>query len=151
MEELQVNGNDLHITITKQNGEVLLDEDCCMALTYIMNSRAEFNSNFAGVHNDMLLKIVEKLQRDYVRELKKAFKEQEKESKKLQKIKVFKDEKNPNNDKTLDDFAKMTDEELDKFVMDKLQSPEFMEQLKKEQEERMKAEENKENKTDKDK
>ena len=74
--ELLKCGNDLKITVTKLNGEVIQDEECCTVVNLIMKNTGEIGTSFLGAYNMELVKLFEEVMANYMKTVKKAMKKQ---------------------------------------------------------------------------
>ena len=79
--------NDLKVNIKKSNGEVVIDEECCTAVSVLLKNSGELATSFFGAHNPEVVKILEKTLKMYFRAIKKALKENYKEAE--EEIKVL--------------------------------------------------------------
>ena len=71
--------NDINIKITKQDGGVLFDENCCTCINIILTNDGKIATSFLGCHNPYIVMQLEKAQKLYFKELKKALKRDFKE------------------------------------------------------------------------
>lgn len=74
--ELLKCGNDLKITVTKLNGEVIQDEECCTVVNLIMKNTGEIGTSFLGAYNMELVKLFEEVMANYMKTVKKEMKKQ---------------------------------------------------------------------------
>ncbi len=68
--------NDLRLTLKKENGEYVIDESCCTAISLLVKNTGEIATNFSGAHSPNLVKILEKSLKRYLKELKKTLKKE---------------------------------------------------------------------------
>ena len=68
--------NDLRLTLKKDNGEYVIDEDCCTAISLLVKNTGEIATNFSGAHSPNLVKILEKSLKRYLKDLKKTLKKE---------------------------------------------------------------------------
>lgn len=68
--------NDLRLTLKKDNGEYVIDEDCCAAISLLVKNTGEIATNFSGAHSPNLVKILEKSLKRYLKDLKKTLKKE---------------------------------------------------------------------------
>lgn len=68
--------NDLRVTLKKDSGEYVIDEDCCTAISILVKNTGEIATNFSGAHSHDLIKILEKSLKKYLKELKKTLKKE---------------------------------------------------------------------------
>lgn len=68
--------NDLRVTLKKDNGEYVIDEDCCTAISILVKNSGEIATNFSGAHSPELVKILDKSLKKYLKELKKTLKKE---------------------------------------------------------------------------
>lgn len=66
--------NDFKVTMSKHNGEVVLDEECCTAVSIILKNTGEIATSFFGAHNKDVIKILEKTLKVYFKSIKKTLK-----------------------------------------------------------------------------
>ena len=66
--------NDLKVSITKLNGEILMQEDCCTMIQLVLKNSGEMATSFFGSHNPQIIKILEKALKGYFKSLKKTLK-----------------------------------------------------------------------------
>ena len=66
--------NDLKVTITKLNGERVVDEDCCTSIVLMLKNNGQIGTSFLGAHNPEILKALKKAVNQYLRVLKKQLK-----------------------------------------------------------------------------
>lgn len=67
--------NDLRVSIKKDKGEVVLDEECCTNLSILVKNTGEMATSFLGAHSPELVRVLEKTLKKYFKSLKKALKE----------------------------------------------------------------------------
>lgn len=72
--------NDLKMSITKVGGEVVIDEECCTAVSVILKNTGELATSFFGAHNPEVVKILEKTLKIYFKNIKKTLRENYKEA-----------------------------------------------------------------------
>ena len=73
-ETLIKSANDLKINITKLNGEIVVDEECCTSIVLMLKNTGEIGTSFLGAHNPDILKALKKAINKYFRLLKKQLK-----------------------------------------------------------------------------
>jgi len=66
--------NELNIKITNNNS-VLVDENCCTAITISLNNEGNVFTSFVGAYNPDIIKLLKKVQHKYYRNLIKKLKE----------------------------------------------------------------------------
>jgi len=66
--------NDIKVSVSKYNGEVILDEDCCTTVSIIMKNSGEIATSFFGAHNPEVIKVLEKTLKMYFKSIKKTLK-----------------------------------------------------------------------------
>ena len=66
--------NDLKINVTKSNGEVVIDEECCTSVSVILKNSGEMATSFFGAYNSDVIKILEKAIKVYFKGVKKTLK-----------------------------------------------------------------------------
>ena len=71
--------NELNIKITKKK-EVLVEEDCCTALTISLNNNGDVFTSFVGAYNPEIIKLLKKVQKTYYKGIIKKLKQQNAES-----------------------------------------------------------------------
>ncbi|MGN0961223.1 MAG: hypothetical protein ACI4PF_03380 [Christensenellales bacterium] len=64
--------NDLKVKISKDNGELVLDESCCTNLSIIVKNTGEIATSFFGAHNPAMLKVLDKTLKSYFKSIKKT-------------------------------------------------------------------------------
>ena len=65
--------NELNIKITNNNS-VLVDENCCTAITISLNNEGNVFTSFVGAYNPEIIKLLQKVQSRYYRNLIKKLK-----------------------------------------------------------------------------
>ncbi|MCI5714876.1 MAG: hypothetical protein MR288_04590 [Firmicutes bacterium] len=65
--------NELNIKITN-NDKTLVDENCCTAITISLNNDGNVFTSFVGAYNPEIIKLLQKVQRRYYRNLIKKLK-----------------------------------------------------------------------------
>lgn len=70
--------NELNIKITNNNS-VLVDENCCTAITISLNNEGNVFTSFVGAYNPDIIKLLKKVQHKYYRNLIKKLKENNQE------------------------------------------------------------------------
>lgn len=65
--------NELNIKITN-NDKTLVDENCCTAITISLNNESNVFTSFVGAYNPEIIKLLQKVQRRYYRNLIKKLK-----------------------------------------------------------------------------
>ncbi|MDY5042128.1 MAG: hypothetical protein SPF07_04090 [Eubacteriales bacterium] len=65
--------NELNIKITN-NDKTLVDENCCTAITISLNNEGNVFTSFVGAYNPAIIKLLQKVQRRYYRNLIKKLK-----------------------------------------------------------------------------
>lgn len=65
--------NELNIKITN-NDKTLVDENCCTAITISLNNEGNVFTSFVGAYNPEIIKLLQKVQRRYYRNLIKKLK-----------------------------------------------------------------------------
>ncbi len=68
--------NDLRVTLKKDSGEYIIDEDCCTSVLFMLKNTGEIVTNFSGAHSPELTKILDKSLRKYLKELKRTLKKE---------------------------------------------------------------------------
>ena len=66
--------NDLKVTIVKDNGEMVLSEDCCTNLSILVKNNGEMATSFLGAHSPEMIRVLDKSLKKYFRVLKKTLK-----------------------------------------------------------------------------
>ena len=66
--------NDLKVTVKKDGGEVVLDEECCTGMVILLKNDGNMATSFYGYHNEKLIKLLNKAQKKYFKGLKKRLK-----------------------------------------------------------------------------
>lgn len=63
--------NDLKVNVTKSNGEVVIDEECCTMVSIIMKNTGDMAASFFGAHNPDVVRVLEKSLKNYFKGIKK--------------------------------------------------------------------------------
>lgn len=63
--------NDLKVNVTKSNGEVVVDEECCTMVSIIMKNTGDIAASFFGAHNPDVVRVLEKSLKGYFKGIKK--------------------------------------------------------------------------------
>ena len=58
--------NDLKVTVTKSNGEVVIDEECCTMVSIILKNTGDIAASFFGAHNPEVVRVLEKSLKGFV-------------------------------------------------------------------------------------
>ena len=66
--------NDLKVTVTKSNGEVVIDEECCTMVSIILKNSGDIAASFFGAHNPEVVRVLEKSLKGYFKGIKKELK-----------------------------------------------------------------------------
>lgn len=66
--------NDLKVTIVKDNGEHIINENCCTVLSILVKNSGEIATSFLGAHSPEMLKVLDKTLKRYFKTLKKTLK-----------------------------------------------------------------------------
>lgn len=78
--------NDFKVTMSKHNGEVMLDEECCTAVSIILKNTGELATSFFGAHNKDVIRILEKTLKVYFKSIKKTLKTEESMEKEIKVV-----------------------------------------------------------------
>ena len=70
-EKLFKTPNDLKINVTKSNGEVVIDEECCTMVSIILKNSGDIAASFFGAHNPDVVRVLEKSLKGYFKGIKK--------------------------------------------------------------------------------
>ncbi len=73
-EKLFKTANDLKVNVTKSNGEVVIDEECCTMVSIILKNTGDIAASFFGAHNPEVIKVLEKSLKGYFKGIKKELK-----------------------------------------------------------------------------
>ena len=68
--------NDINVVIKSKTDGVLFDENCCTVINIILTNEGKIANTFLGIHNEYLVKHLEKAQKMYMKALKKTLKEE---------------------------------------------------------------------------
>lgn len=68
--------NDLKVNVTKLNGEILMQEDCCTMIQLVLKNTGEMATSFFGAHNPQVLKVLEKAMKGYFKTMKRTLKKE---------------------------------------------------------------------------
>ena len=90
--------NDLRVNVTKSNGEVVIDEDCCTMVSIILKNTGDIAASFFGAHNPQVVRILEKSLKGYFKGIKKELKKNYLDESN-EEIKVMSEEDIPDKDK----------------------------------------------------
>ena len=66
--------NHMNVTIKKDGGELVLDENCCTAMVILLKNDGNMATSFYGYHNEKLIRVMAKAQKKYFKSLKKRLK-----------------------------------------------------------------------------
>ncbi len=66
--------NDLKVSVTKSNGEVVIDEECCTMVSIILKNSGDIAASFFGAHNPEVVRVLEKSLKGYFKGIKKELK-----------------------------------------------------------------------------
>lgn len=72
-------GNELNVTISKFDGETIMNEDCCTVVGILLKNTGEIATSFLGAHNPEVIKVLEKTLKVYFKAIKKTLKKEFKE------------------------------------------------------------------------
>ena len=50
--------NDLNVTVKKDNGEIVMNEDCCTCVNLVLKNTGELATSFLGSHNPDIIKVL---------------------------------------------------------------------------------------------
>ena len=67
---------DINVCIKQKSGQVLMNEDCCTVVNFVLKNNGDLASSFFGNHNLDIVKAIEKGYKIYFRKLKKELKDQ---------------------------------------------------------------------------
>lgn len=70
-EKLFKTPNDLKVNVTKSNGEVVIDEECCTMVSIILKNSGDIAASFFGAHNPDVVRVLEKSLKGYFKGIKK--------------------------------------------------------------------------------
>ena len=73
--------NDLRVVISSKADGILFDQICCTCINIILNDDGEIATSFMGIHNENIIKELEKAQKVYFKAIKKTLKEERKTAK----------------------------------------------------------------------
>ena len=71
--------NDINVKISKKDGGTLFDENCCTCINILLTNDGKIATSFLGCHNPFIVMQLERAQKVYFKELKKALKRDFKE------------------------------------------------------------------------
>ncbi|MBQ9792069.1 MAG: hypothetical protein IJW28_05790 [Clostridia bacterium] len=105
--------NHLHIDVVdSKTKNKYISQDCCTCINILLTNDGDIATSFLGVHNDDIIKLLEKAQKLYFKKIKKEFKKQtdsiKKESKKYSSIKIKNKKLNMTFDKDNNDYDNAT-------------------------------------------
>ena len=98
MDEIQ-SADDLHIKITKNDGEIVYEEDGCTMLGIMLNCRGEVARSFYGAHSPKILKHLDKNLKEYFKSLRKTLKQTDNPKEKIKVKKTAKKDGGENKEK----------------------------------------------------
>lgn len=96
--------NDVRVIIKSKTDGVLFDQDCCTTINIILNNDAQIATSFLGIHNESIIKSMERAIKIYFKALKKTLKEERKRAKEI----IDTDQENSNK-QTTEEIAKNED------------------------------------------
>ena len=76
--------DELNITVKKNGNIEYLNEDCLMAMTFLLKADGEIGCSYFGVQSDEIVDLLGRVQKKYFKKIKQEFK-QTKKQKKLRK------------------------------------------------------------------
>jgi len=68
--------NDINVIIKSKQDGILFDENCCTVLNIVLTNEGKIGTSFLGVHNEYIIKVLEKAQKAYFKALKKTLKQE---------------------------------------------------------------------------
>ncbi len=71
--------NDINVKVSNEKNGVMLDENCCTCINIMLTNEGKIATSFLGSHNPYIVSQLEKAQKMYFKELKKALKKDYKE------------------------------------------------------------------------
>jgi hypothetical protein len=66
--------NDLNVTVKKDNGETVVNEDCCTSIVVLLKNSGDIATSFLGLHNKSIIKCLDRATKKYFKILKKTLK-----------------------------------------------------------------------------
>ena len=66
--------NELNVTVKKDNGETVVNEDCCTSIVVLLKNSGDIATSFLGVHNKNIIKCLDRATKRYFKILKKTLK-----------------------------------------------------------------------------
>ena len=119
MDKLDVE-NDIRVIIKSKKDGVFFDQECCTCINIILNNDGEVATSFLGVHNEYLIKQLEKVQKSYFKALKKTLKQERLNTAK--ELKDIEESYTDDNDSIKDDSEKIDVEQKNLKGSDEIQT-----------------------------
>lgn len=66
--------NELTVTVKKDNGETVVNEDCCTSIVVLLKNSGDIATSFLGAHNQNIIKCLDRATKRYFKILKKTLK-----------------------------------------------------------------------------
>ena len=66
--------NELNVTVKKDNGETVVNEDCCTSIVVLLKNSGDIATSFLGAHNKNIIKCLDRATKRYFKILKKTLK-----------------------------------------------------------------------------
>ena len=73
--------NDLRVVISSKEDGVVFDQICCTCINIILNDDGEIATSFMGVHNENIIKQLEKAMKAYYKAIKKTLRDERRKAK----------------------------------------------------------------------
>jgi len=66
--------NELKLKVSGAKDQVLVEEDCCTCINILLKNDGQVMTSFLGAHNPEIIRLLEKAQKLYFKEIKKTLK-----------------------------------------------------------------------------
>ena len=66
--------NELKLKVSGAKDQVLVDEECCTCINILLKNDGQVMTSFLGAHNPEIIRLLEKAQKLYFKEIKKTLK-----------------------------------------------------------------------------
>lgn len=137
--------NDIKVNVTKFNGEVVLDEECCTSVSVILKNTGEIATSFFGAHNPEVVKLLEKTLSMYFKSIKKTLKNEYKKQSE-DDIKVVSDDLPEENKWSGEDVPDVKVDAKDNWIKETTKKLEKQTKTKKKKDTKLTSKETKKNK-----
>lgn len=106
--------NDLNLTVTKAGDYEYINEECMTAVTFVVKANGDVGCSYFGVQSEEILKMIDKVQKKYLKKLTSDFKLTKKQKKMCDENKLNKSikVKKSNNKKSNNKKSKIQKEKI---------------------------------------